>query len=150
MKFSPIHGTLYPCLKQNKKHQIRHKPGISKHYSTMRNFYNLVCLEQWYFSLVWLPTCETYKSFVGDFFPFLSLNWLDLNFWFIAVIRWDTTWSLKFLWWLNFADIGEIIRKKNDVVRLEDTNFPYCSWIYSTIPRIRTYSLHFSWFFQVS
>ena len=46
------------------------------------------------------------------FFPFLSLNWLDLNFWFIAVIRWDTTWSLKFLWWLNFADIGEIIWKK--------------------------------------
>ena len=39
---------------------MRHKPGISKHYSTMRNFYNLICLD----------TCETYKSFVGDFFFF--------------------------------------------------------------------------------
>ena len=97
---------------KNKKHQIRHKPGISKHYSAMRNFYNLICLEQWYFSLVWLPTCETYKSFVGDFFSFLSLNWLGLNFWFIAVIRWDTICSLEFFWWLNFADIGGDNQKK--------------------------------------
>ena len=25
---------------------MRHKLGISKHYSTMRNFYNLICLDQ--------------------------------------------------------------------------------------------------------
>ena len=52
------------------------------------------------------------QIFCGWFFSFVSLNWLDLNFWFIAVIRWDTTWSLEFLWWLNFVDLGEIIRKK--------------------------------------
>ena len=80
---------------------MRHKPGISKHCSTMRNFYNLICLD----------TCETYESFVGDFFLLFFL-WIDSTFWFIAVIRWDTICSLEFFWWLNFADIGGDNQKK--------------------------------------
>ena len=111
MKFSPIHGTLNPCLKQNKKHQIRHKPGITKHYSTIRNFYNLICLEQWYFSLVWLPTCETYKSFVGDFF--LLFLWIDSTLTFDLLPWSDETLSarLNFFGGLILQILGEIIRK---------------------------------------
>ena len=127
--------------KKTKKHQMRHKPGISKHYSTMRNFYNLICLD----------TCETYESFVGDFF-LLSFLWIDSTLTFDLLPWSDETLSarLNFFGGLILQILGEIIRKKNDSERLEGTNFRYCSWIYGTIPRIRTYSLHFSWFFQVS
>ena len=31
----------------------------------MKNFYNLIGLEQWYFSLK-IPTCENYKPFAGS------------------------------------------------------------------------------------
>ena len=32
----------------------------------MRNFCNLIGSEQWYFSLIEIPTCENYKPFVGS------------------------------------------------------------------------------------
>ena len=38
--------------------------GIIYYY--MRNFCNLVGLEQWYFSLIEIPTCENYKPFAGS------------------------------------------------------------------------------------
>ena len=38
--------------------------GIIYYY--MRNFCNLVDLEQWYFSLIEIPTYENYKPFAGS------------------------------------------------------------------------------------
>ena len=38
--------------------------GIIYYY--MRNFCNLVGLEQWYFSLIEIPTFENYKPFAGS------------------------------------------------------------------------------------
>ena len=35
-------------------------------YYYMKNFCNLIGLEQWYFSLIEVPTCENYKPFVGS------------------------------------------------------------------------------------
>ena len=82
---------------------MRHKPGISKHYSTMRNFYNLICLD----------TCETYESFVGDFFLLFFL-WIDSTLTFDLLPWSDETLSarLNFFGGLILQILGEIIRKK--------------------------------------
>ena len=87
---------------------MRHKPGISKHYSTMRNFYNLICLD----------TCETYESFVGDFFLLFFL-WIDSALTFDLLPWSDETLSARLnFWWLNFADIGGDNQKKKTILNV--------------------------------
>ena len=51
---------------ENQKNKMYFNPlKYTRLYSYIRNFCNLISLEQWYFSLIWKPTSENYKPFAG-------------------------------------------------------------------------------------